>query len=407
MLRSSRYLLVALLLAGCPKKATTTGGAAGDGDDSEIDGEVDETEAKQLAAIAAAINAHAVAVHTCWAMAAADDYRLSGRVLLRLTMGKAGAVESVAIEGDEAEDPVLSRCLTQLWQASQWPGDLFAAGDQIRLPPFEFVAPTGGQNVVNARHAVLYPIGPEAPERSDRSSASILLDHKNSGNGAGGLTLLTLRPGFAAPLHRHTSAEILYVLAGSGTVSGHRRRGKPERVEAGAGIYMPAGAPHAFEVTGDKPAVLLQLYAPGGPEQRFKGVDVGGTSPVERRKPGDPEVEIRTHDQVPALAIAGGKGKASLLFDAETAPDNAASLGELSLEAGTAIPAHRHPGATEILFIIEGGGTMTVAGQAREVGRLDAIQIPPGVEHAFVAGDEQVKAIQLYTPSGPEQRFKR
>lgn len=398
------HIAMLVALAGCPKKATTTGGgSAGDGP-AQLDAGVDQALARQLAVIAAAVNAHAVAVHTCWAMAAADDYRLEGRVLLRLTMGAAGAVEAVAIEGNEPEDPVLTRCLSQLWQASQWPADLFAAGDEIRLPPFDFVAPVSGQNVVNARHAVLYPIGPE-PASGERSAASILLDHKNSGNSAGALTLLTLQPGFAAPLHRHTSAELLYVLAGAGTVSGHRRRGGPERVEPGAAIYIPAGAPHAFEVAGDKPAVLLQLYAPGGPEQRFKGVDVGGTSAAGKRGPRDPEAVIRTHDQVPSLVIAGGRGVVSLLFDAENAPDNASSLGAMTLEPRSAVPAHSHRGATEILFIIEGAGTMTVAGRAREVGRLDAIQVPPGVEHAFVASDA-VKAIQFYTPSGPEQRFK-
>jgi quercetin dioxygenase-like cupin family protein len=401
LLRVALALAVAGL-AGCPKKSTTgggTGGATGAGG-GDGDVAVDETERKQLAAIEAAINAHGIAVHTCWSMAAADDYRVAGQVLLRLTLGDGGAVAGVAIEGDSVEDPVLTECLAEMWKASEWPADLFAAGDQIRLPPFEFVAPTGGQNVVNARHALLYPIGADK-----KSGASILLDYKNSGNSAGALTLLTLEPGFQAPLHRHTSAEVLYVLSGTGTLRGHRRGNKPQEVKAGTAIYIPAGAPHGFDAGAER-VVALQLYAPGGPEQRFKGVDVGGTSPVARRGRRDPEAAVRAHAEVKTYEIAGGKGTASLLFDAESAPDNAASIGGLTLQAKTAIPIHVHANATEILFIIEGGGTMTVAGQAREVGRLDAIQIPPGVEHAFVAGAETVKAVQLYTPSGPEQRFK-
>jgi quercetin dioxygenase-like cupin family protein len=388
-------------LAGCPAKSQTTGTGPGTGGpDSDTGPDLDETEAKQLSVIAAAINAHGTAVHTCWAMAAADDFRVAGRVLLRLTMGAGGAVDSVKVEGDTAEDPVLIECLSEVWKASEWPTALFSAGDEIRLPPFELVAPRG-QYVINARHAVLYPIGADK-----KSGASLLIDYKNSGNSAGGLTLLTLKPGFVASLHKHTSAEILYVLSGTGTLSGHRNRARPEPVSAGAAIYIPAGAPHAFEA-GTEPVVALQLYAPGGPEQRFKGVDVGGTTPVDKRGRRDPEVAVRTHRQVKTYEIAGGNGTASLLFDAEAAPDSAASIAAMTLEPGTAIPVHTHASSTEILFIIEGGGTVTVAGQAREVGRLDAIQIPPGIDHAFVAGTETVKAIQFYTPSGPEQRFKK
>ena len=34
------------------------------------------------------------------------------------------------------------------------------------------------------------------------------------------------------------------------------------------------------------------------------------------------------------------------------------------------------------------------------------IQIPPSTKHAFVA-TAAVRAVQIYTPAGPEQRFKQ
>ena len=51
------------------------------------------------------------------------------------------------------------------------------------------------------------------------------------------------------------------------------------------------------------------------------------------------------------------------------------------------------------------GGTMTVAGQQYRVSAGDGIQVPSGVEHSFHAA-ATTKAIQFYTPGGPEQRFK-
>jgi mannose-6-phosphate isomerase-like protein (cupin superfamily) len=37
----------------------------------------------------------------------------------------------------------------------------------------------------------------------------------------------------------------------------------------------------------------------------------------------------------------------------------------------------------------------------------DAVQIPPDLEHsARIVSEEPLKAVQFYTPAGPEQRFK-
>ena len=60
-----------------------------------------------------------------------------------------------------------------------------------------------------------------------------------------------------------------------------------------------------------------------------------------------------------------------------------------------------------MLYLFEGKGVMTVAGQAIPVAAGDAIQIPSGVEHAFQADPSgPVKALQSYVPGGPGQRFK-
>jgi quercetin dioxygenase-like cupin family protein len=152
--------------------------------------------------------------------------------------------------------------------------------------------------------------------------------------------------------------------------------------------------------------VLLQLYAPGGPEQQYKGINVGATTKTEKVRRGDPAFVVRYGFDVPEHVIAGGKGKVRLLFEAETAPSGAPSLAELTLEPGAAVPEHVHDTSTEILYLAEGGGTMTIDGDEREVGMYTAIQIPAGVKHGFVAGEATVKAIQFYTPAGPEQRFK-
>ena len=100
----------------------------------------EEREAEQIAAIQAALNESRIAVHDCWGRAAKARPDLSGAVVLRLEMGANGATANVSVVSDEPGDPALTECLVSLWRGAEWP-NIFAAGDVIQLPPFEFVAP--------------------------------------------------------------------------------------------------------------------------------------------------------------------------------------------------------------------------------------------------------------------------
>ncbi len=98
--------------------------------------------------------------------------------------------------------------------------------------------------------------------------------------------------------------------------------------------------------------------------------------------------------------IAGGRGAVRFGFI-----EKDLYIGTIELQAGVEVPEHDHPGSTEVLYILEGEGTMTVAGKKYPVVAGIAVQVPPGVKHAFSAAD-LVRAVQFYTPAGPEQRFK-
>ena len=78
----------------------------------------------------------------------------------------------------------------------------------------------------------------------------------------------------------------------------------------------------------------------------------------------------------------------------------------MQMPAGMKVPEHVHANETEMLYILEGAGTMTIAGQDIAVTPTSVIQIPPNTKHAFAAS-AAVKAVQVYTPGGPEQRFKK
>lgn len=112
----------------------------------------------------------------------------------------------------------------------------------------------------------------------------------------------------------------------------------------------------------------------------------------------------------PVHVIADGKGGARILLDESTAPGlKEAAMTELVMLPGATVPEHTHDTSAELLYILEGHGTMTLDGQASTVRAGMAIFIPAGVKHGLVLDTkvEPLRAIQIYTPGGPEQRFQK
>ena len=109
-------------------------------------------------------------------------------------------------------------------------------------------------------------------------------------------------------------------------------------------------------------------------------------------------------DSAPTYEIAGGKALIRMINE------GAAYTGILEGKPGLVVPPHKHPKSMEIIYVLEGSGVMTVAGKHEQVRPGMAIQVPAGVEHSFKipkTAKGLFKAFQVYTPSGPEQRFKK
>jgi quercetin dioxygenase-like cupin family protein len=104
--------------------------------------------------------------------------------------------------------------------------------------------------------------------RSPDGLATIELLLEPPGAGAAYLGRAVFLPGARAPEHRHPeSEELIYVLSGQGTMT---MRDTTLAVEKGMAVRIPAGVPHSFTVEGEEPMEVVQVYNPGGPEQRFR-----------------------------------------------------------------------------------------------------------------------------------------
>jgi mannose-6-phosphate isomerase-like protein (cupin superfamily) len=111
------------------------------------------------------------------------------------------------------------------------------------------------------RAPVHLPAGTGAAAWTLSSHFETVLSAEESG-GLLGAAIVTQPVGTATPLHVHTrEAEAFFLLEGEMT---YRAADETFPVEAGDFIWLPAGIPHAFRVTGRRPVRFLGLSLPSG-----------------------------------------------------------------------------------------------------------------------------------------------
>jgi len=69
----------------------------------------------------------------------------------------------------------------------------------------------------------------------------------------------TIEPGIPTPPHSHPHEQIGFLIEGTGILY---IDGETTEMEAQATFLVPGGAAHNFDATGDKPAVLIESFAP-------------------------------------------------------------------------------------------------------------------------------------------------
>ncbi len=324
----------------------------------------------------------------CWAVGAADDFRLSGRVVLSITLGARGAPTRVEATEDTANDPALTRCLVDGYKAYVWP-PVFDDSTTIKVP-VQFDAPSGQYTVDPA----LIPA-----ETSGTAPKTMVyrrvLTPQNSGNSAASMTLMELSGGFDLGLHvTPDGAQVFYVAAGQGVAydRGGVKRGHP--LVTGSMVVVPANAVYDIAQTGDEALQLVRVIAPAA----VRIVD----APAKAKRHA-PVMTVLDTAKLEAISIAGGKGWVEMPASAK-ASGGGIYAGIIGMVAGAQVPPHSHGKETELLYIYKGSGTMTVGKRQFPIEAPIVVQVPPGLQHSFVAASD-VEAVQFYTPSGPEQRF--
>jgi quercetin dioxygenase-like cupin family protein len=334
---------------------------------------------ERLAAIQKAMNELDEAAQQCWAAVATERFDIEGELALQIDIAP-GSSRAQVIH-DTVQSPKLASCVVQLLAAYRWAPPLH--GQAIQLP-FKFRAPRG-QHVIDR---ALVPWNGQG-----KISVAVLLDENNAGNAAASMFELAIAAGGTTGMRWADRAELWYFL-GAGQVTS---AGRAHPVAAGDMMYAPKGSAREVAATsGDLHAVIVMV--PGGRE----GAARGGALPtreVTGSRPAPRPLQI--------LPAAGAKtfGPATIYADAATLHEPTLAASILTLPANARVAEHVHASETELLYILAGGGTMTVGGVDLSVTPTSVVQIPKNTKHAFTA-TSAVRAVQIYTPAGPEQRFK-
>jgi mannose-6-phosphate isomerase-like protein (cupin superfamily) len=214
-------------------------------------------------------------------------------------------------------------------------------------------------------------------------------------------------------MHRHPrSAKILYLLKGRARVLGPAGVGAIN-VAPGTAVFLPVGYPHVIENMGRQtPAVFLQAFSPPGPERVYRDpknpearIDFEVIRNPRIKAPAGAKPRIVNLDDVKPLP-AFQKGSARILLEEKNTDSATFSLTVLEFPPGTELPRHAHTGASELLYVLSGGGKLTVGSETMPFGSDTALYIPPEQPHAAKIGAGGMSAVQIYAPAGPEQRFR-
>lgn len=112
-------------------------------------------------------------------------------------------------------------------------------------------------------------------------------------------------------------------------------------------------------------------------------------------------------ERVGPFVRARGRLSVMIYLDGDAGGPPVVSLGSLDGAATLTVPEHVHETSGEVLWIQDGSGTMRVGKEMRRIQPGTFVYVPPRTVHGFVPdGTRRLFAYQVYTPSGPEQRFR-
>jgi quercetin dioxygenase-like cupin family protein len=316
------------------------------------------------------LHAHQTDVFACVAAASASgNAKVEGEMLVRVMVGEGAKAAKADVLKDQSNGGPLGACLTG--KIKQWDLAPLAAatGDQVVFP-LVFKP----EKLQKGEKRVLVPMAAQEVSGPQR----FLIDEETVGEAPlATMDILSMAANQTTPAKARPDDEeeiVLYVLDGSFKLGA-------DTLKAGDALWLGAHT--------DRPALLP--------------LDKKPLKVLEVRAHGEGTGQKVVHaGELKSYPIAGGTATAKLLLDGSGAK---IAVDELEAEPGTTIATHKHPLQDEELYFVAGRSEMTVGKASFSTAAGDALRIPSNTPHTLKVIDK-LRAIQVYAPGGPEQRFK-
>lgn len=188
--------------------------------------------------------------------------------------------------------------------------------------------------------------------------------------------VIRFAPGRSQARRSDARQELLYVVSGTGTLL---LEGVPHALEPDMGVYVLAGERYEIENEGHGDLVLVSVLAP------------------QDSPPGDARrVTIRYADR-PALPASPNREFRYLFNEDAGCRDVTQFVGVIP--PGRA-PLHSHT-YDEVVYVIEGKGTLHMNGQQTRLGPGSCMHLPPLHEHSLEnTGAAPMRVLGVFHPAG-------
>ncbi len=189
--------------------------------------------------------------------------------------------------------------------------------------------------------------------------------------------VMRFAPGRSQPRSLAGRQELLYVASGVGTL---HVGGAEHALEPGMGAYVVSG--EGYEVENPGPAELMIVVV---------------SAPQETNSAAAPERRTVRYADQPPLEAGADREFRYLVNQDVGCPDVTQFVGVIP--PGRA-PMHSHS-YDEIVYVIDGEGTLHLGGQETAIGPGSAMHLPPLVEHCLEnTGKGSMRVLGVFHPSG-------
>lgn len=116
---------------------------------------------------------------------------------------------------------------------------------------------------------------------------------------------------------------------------------------------------------------------------------------------GQTVAEVRVASEAPVKWAPSGRARIKLLARGENA-----FIGMLAMDPGAAVPEHQDA-TEEYIVVVEGSGTITIDGHARELNAGDAVFMPADATVSYQNGDAPMRAFQVFAGPEPAKKYQK